>query len=518
MSAFSDKVKEGKDFIITCEFVPGRGSDGQAVEEAIRFGEKVLSSQLPIHAISITDNPGGNPAISPDAVAADLAQIKLDALVHFSCAGINRNTIESRAMGLARKGLSNLLVVTGDYPVGGYSGKAKPVFDLDSVQTIRYLKEMNAGIEMPGKSKDAPTYLPQTNFFVACGVAPFGKNEAELIPQLIKLEKKIAAGADLIIPQLGYDIRRFAELLKYLRYRNLQVPLFGNCYVLSRPVGRIMNKGEVAGCVVNDGLLKLLEQEASAPDKGKQAKLDRAARLMAVFRGMKLTGVHLGGFGLKFQDFEYVIRRSEELAASWHDYLPDFRFGTPGDFYLFPDDPDLTFDTDKLIPVALPKPRAAPLSYTLSLLVHRCVFTQGTRGFAWAKKLFQIMGKHAGLSRFAYFLERQIKRVLFNCQECGDCALFNVGYLCPMCGCAKFQRNGPCGGSRNGKCEADPKKECLWVKAYRRAAANNKLEQLREYVPPVNFAICKCSSWSNYLLGLDHTRHQIKSGEISHAA
>jgi methylenetetrahydrofolate reductase (NADPH) len=506
VSTLSEKILGGKDFVVTCEFVPGRGNCGQAVEEVLRFGEKVLKSGLPVHALSITDNPGGCPAISPDSLAEELKKIGLEALVHFSCAGINRNTIESRASGLSRKGLENLLIITGDYPVGGYQGQAKPVFDLDAVQTIRYLKEMNAGIELPGKKKDGSVdKLPQSHFFLASGVTPFGKSQAEMFPQYFKLEKKVLAGADLIIPNLGYDIRKFAEILKYLRYRHLDVPLFGNCYALSRPVARIMNKGEIAGCVVTDELLKTIEQEVAAADKGKQARLDRAAKLTAIFRGMKLRGVHLGGFGLKFEDFEYIIKYSEELEPQWREFLPEFRFGKKEDYYLFPEDPDLTFAEDKLIPVPTKRTASFSINFALSKLSHKLVFTKGTPGFALGKAVYGLLSKNQPLYNFAYFFERIIKHFLFDCQECGDCALFSTGYICPMSACAKFQRNGPCGGSRDGRCEANPEKKCVWVRAYNRLAPSESLDSIREYIAPVNCALSRTSSWGNYFLGKDHT-------------
>ncbi len=126
MNKFKEKMVEGKEFIITCEFVPGRGCAGRSIEEMIGFGKKVVSSNLPIQAISITDNPGGNPAISPDVLGKELHAMGIEPLIHFACTDCNRNMIESRSYALARDGVKNLLVVTGDYPVSGYEGMAKP--------------------------------------------------------------------------------------------------------------------------------------------------------------------------------------------------------------------------------------------------------------------------------------------------------------------------------------------------------------------------------------------------------
>jgi len=518
MSRFKEKLVEGEEFIITCEFVPGRGPKGRSVEEVIEFGREVVSSDLPIHAISITDNPGGNPAISPDILGKELHAMGMEALIHFACTDCNRNMIESRAYALARDGVENLLVVTGDYPTSGYEGMARPIFDLDSVQVVRYLKEMNEGLRIPGRRRGAFERLPKTDFFVGCVVSPFKRTEAELMTQFFKLEKKVWAGADFIIPQLGYDVRKFAEVLKYMKHRDIHLPILGNVYVLSGPVARFMNRGHVPGCVVTDELLEKIAEEAKAPDKGKKARLERAAQLMAIFRGLNFNGVHIGGFGLKFEDFGYIIRRSEEMVDNWREYIPNFRYNQKDEYYYFPDDPELTFDDGKLVPVELSKKRATSLNFQMSKVFHRFVFTEGALAYKIARFGYGLLEKWKFGGKLGYFFERQMKRLLFDCEECGDCALFDLTYLCPMSKCAKFQRNGPCGGSRDGMCEADDTKRCVWTLAYDRFSSTNKLDYLRsEYIPPVDCSLSNTSSWANFFLGRDHTskKSKEKKGEDS---
>jgi len=505
MNKFKEKVIEGKEFIITCEFVPGRGSKGGSIEAVIEFGEKIVSSNLPIHAVSITDNPGGNPAISPDILGKELHSIGMEALIHFSCGNANRNMIEARAYALARDGLENLLFLTGDYPTSGYKGVAKQVFDLDSVQLIRYLNEMNEGLRIPGRKKGTFDTLPKTNFFIGCVVSPFKKNEAELIPQFFKLEKKFRAGADFIITQLGYDVRKFAEVLKYMKYRGIDIPILGNVYVLNRTVAQFMNKGLVPGCIVTDELLEKIEEDSKASDKGKKARLERAAQLMAIFKGMEFNGVHIGGFGLKFEDFEFIIHRSEEIGDNWRDYLQNFRYHQKDEFYYFPEDSELSFEKEKLIPVEIKRHRIS-LSFRIMKIFHRRFFEEGVLGYRIAKRIYRWSEKRKFIAKVCYFFERIVKKLLFDCQECGDCALFDLAYLCPMSRCAKFQRNGPCGGSKDGMCEADNEKRCVWTLAYNRFSSINNLDYLRkEIIPPVDFSLSKTSSWANFFLGRDHT-------------
>jgi len=79
-------------------------------------------------------------------------------------------------------------------------------------------------------------------------------------------------GADFVITQVGFDARKFDELLKFVGREFPAVPVLGNVYILNRPVARVMNRGDVPGCVVTDELFRLIEKEAEASDKGRAAR------------------------------------------------------------------------------------------------------------------------------------------------------------------------------------------------------------------------------------------------------
>jgi hypothetical protein len=65
------------------------------------------------------------------------------------------------------------------------------------------------------------------------------------------------------------------------------------------------------------------------------------------------------------------------------------------------------------------------------------------------------------------------------CAECGDCILYQTGGICPYTNCTKGLLNGPCGGSKNGKCEIDKDTDCCWEKVYARLSKLGKLEKMR---------------------------------------
>ena len=128
---------------------------------------------------------------------------------------------------------------------------------------------MNEGLKVAGRS-GAPETLTATHFYIGCAVSPFKRYERELMPQYFKLLRKIRAGAEWVIPQLGYDMRKFHEVKLFLEARGMQAPVVGNVYRLTKGVARLFHEGKLAGCVVSEELLKTVEKYSAGPDKGRK--------------------------------------------------------------------------------------------------------------------------------------------------------------------------------------------------------------------------------------------------------
>lgn len=495
------------EFVITCEFVPGRGKSGTNIDAAPDFARDIAASGPKIHAVSLTDNPGGNPAITPDVLAPEIQKYGLEALVHFACRDFNRNAMESRIMALSRAGINNILVISGDYPSSGFEGNAAAVFDLDCVQAIKYIKSMNAGLEVPGGKKGTTIRLPQTDFFVGAAISPFKYTEREMMPQFFKLEKKISAGADYIITQLGYDMRKFLEVKRYMASRNLHVPLIGNVYVLSYGAAKTMYVGGVPGCIVTDTFLKVLEEESRNADKGKQKRLERAAKMVAMFKGMGFHGVHIGGFALKTEDFRFILKLAAELESRWEEFIPEVSFAKEGGFYAFPPPKSYRMNEQDEDPVKHMGVAHISPAYGLSLLMHRFLFERGSIGCRIMTRYFKMIGDKSVMNKITHFSEFILKKLVFGCRDCGDCALSDMAYCCSQGKCAKQQRNGPCGGSINGMCEVFPEdRECVWAIVYARLKSSRRLDEMRSghYVSPRKTELEYTSSWANYVLCRDH--------------
>jgi len=75
------------------------------------------------------------------------------------------------------------------------------------------------------------------------------------------------------------------------------------------------------------------------------------------------------------------------------------------------------------------------------------------------------------------------------CAGCGDCLLALTGGICPVTRCTKGLLNGACGGSKNGKCELSPEKDCGWVLIYEQLKKQGKLELLKESRPPRDYRL-----------------------------
>ena len=394
--------------------------------------------------------------------------------IHLTCVSRDRAAARSALEDLYALGIENVLALSGDYPKSTAPGSRPPSFDLDSVQLVALINEMRQG-GMP--------------FWVSVAVSPFKYTEADCLYQYLKLEKKIAAGADYAITQVGFDARKFRELKRYLDERNIRLPILGSVYVLAAKLAERMSKGDPPGCWVSPELLMKIQQETQAADKGEAARLERAARTVAVLRGLGYAGAYLGGYH-RAQDVRFIIRRSEALAGKWEQCAEELTFAPQGGFYLY-DSPARPAKRRELLPRLMEV--IARLFPVHKQGILRRMFTA----------VFRTIDKSPAASRVLEKVELAMKSTMFGCQACGNCVLGMMEYVCPQT-CPKGTRNGPCGGTLalDGKCEVVDK-PCIWISVYDRAKALDRLSELKIYVPAPDRSLQGTSSWINYFLKRD---------------
>jgi len=144
--------------------------------------------------------------------------------------------------------------------------------------------------------------------------------------------------------------------------------------------------------------------------------------------------------------------------------------------------------------------------------IHRLFFEEKSPLYPLFKRLAEFIDERKTLKRYFIGFEYLVKKLLFNCQECGDCTLYEFNYHCPQSGCAKYLLNGPCGGSLNGYCEVYPfERKCHFVKAFESAPSKTYLKKFfKKLIYPRKWELYKTSSWLNFYLKRDHHSYQEK--------
>lgn len=505
-----EKLEGTRDFLLGVELVSTRGTVTETrAAKTVGFADELAADDR-IDWVSITDNAGGNPQLAPAALGELIRSAGREVVVHLSCKDFNRNALESEAWHLASQGLHNLLVLSGDYSGTGIHGGAKPVFDIDSVGLLTLLAEMNAGVDVtrPGAAKT--TRLAGTEFFPGCVVTNFKLHENEVVPQLLKLEKKLHCGARWIINQIGYDSRKIHELILWLAARGWShVPVIGNVYVLNPGVARLFRAQTIPGVVLSDELAALCERHASSPDRGKGFFLELAARQLAIYRGLGYRGGYLGGVH-SMAEVERVLALEQSFApGDWREFAREIRFSRPGEFFLYGEDANTGLADPRRVAAAPPAARL-PLSqrgnyrYRFSKFVHGVMFEEGRGLWNLGRTLTGAARDPMQGPPWLRFAEQVGKAALFRCRDCGDCSLPDIAFLCPESACAKNQRNGPCGGTRDGKCEVGDF-ECIWSRAYDRLKAEGRAEELLAHAPVLQDQNLRgTSSWANTWHQRDH--------------
>jgi methylenetetrahydrofolate reductase (NADPH) len=513
MYTLREQLDKRSRFILGVELVSTRGTMADQQAQVTRAFATQLSHSQRVDWVSITDNAGGNPQLSPMALGKPILYAGKEVLIHLSCKDFNRNGLESAAWELASEGFHNILALSGDYPAAGYHGRGKPVFDIDSIGLLTMLDEMNRGLSRPKVGKNGESHAAATNFFAGAVATNFKKYENEVVPQLLKLEKKIECGARFIIAQIGYDARKSHEMLCYLRRREMGgVPLIGNVFLLTASVARFFRKRTIPGVVISDALFDVCERHAASPDKGASFFRELAAKQLAIFRGLGFAGGYLGGVH-RMEDVDAILDVESTFARDdWKQFARELQYPVQDEFYYFAQDPQTGLaDPSRLEPSydaslkTRKRTRNVTLGYRFSKVVHDSVFSPGTTLNRLGKWVYSHSKNPMQGPRSLRVLEHASKAAMFKCKDCGDCSLPDIAFLCPESQCAKNQRNGPCGGTRDGKCEVHDF-ECIWSRAYDRAKYDGCEQNMLAHAPVIqDESLRGTSSWANALLGRDHT-------------
>jgi 5,10-methylenetetrahydrofolate reductase len=262
---------------VTSEIGPPKGIETKVILE----DAELIRGR--VDAINVTDLQSSVMRLGSLAVCSLLKQKGFEPVFQVTCRDRNRLALQSDILSAASLGIENLLILTGDHTTLGDHPEAKPVFDLDSVQLLQVVRKLQEGMDMKGNKLEG---VPP-KFCVGAVVNP-GADPIE--PQILKMEKKIEAGAEFFQTQAVYDIKIFENFLSKIQHLKTTI-LAGIVLLKSAGMARYMNKN-VAGVFVPDNLIKEMEET-----KDKVAKsVEIAARLIKELKPM-CQGVHIMPIG-----------------------------------------------------------------------------------------------------------------------------------------------------------------------------------------------------------------------------
>jgi len=275
-------------FAVTVEVGPPRGGNPERVRRKASILRGVAD------AYNVTDNQTAVVRMSSIAGARILLDEGLEPVVQMTVRDRNRIALQSDLLGAWALGLRNCLCLSGDHQKAGAIGKlkghpgAKNVYDVDSIQLVAILRDLrDRGVQESGDAVDEP--LP---FFIGAVWTPLAPPEDF---RVLRLAKKVEAGADFIQTQAVYDVPRFAASVEKAREMGLTertAILAGIIVPRSAGMLRYMNTN-VPGVNVPDDLIQRMKSAEDAKTEGLTVTVEliEAVRAIPGVRGVHLQAI-----------------------------------------------------------------------------------------------------------------------------------------------------------------------------------------------------------------------------------
>jgi len=277
-------------FAVTSEIGPPKGTSADYVRKT---AEELKSC---CDAMNVTDNQTAIVRMSSLAACALLREMGIDAVMQMVTRDRNRLAMQSDILGAVALGIRNLLCLSGDHQKFGNHPTAKNVHDIDSIQLTQMVKTMrDEGLFMSGDKVSGEVPL-----FIGCAANPFA-DPFEF--RVLRLAKKISAGADFIQTQAVFDLPRFTAWMDMVRDQGLHDKVYilaGIIPMKSAGMARYMKK-YVAGLMIPDELVKRMEHASDAKEEG----VTIACELIEQVRDVSgVRGVHI-------------------MAVAWEEVVPE---------------------------------------------------------------------------------------------------------------------------------------------------------------------------------------------------
>ncbi|WP_457575922.1 methylenetetrahydrofolate reductase [Desulfomarina sp.] len=293
-----EKVLAAGHLAVTSECGPPRGAQPDKVREKAKYLAGIVD------AINVTDNQTAMVRMSSLAASAIIKQEGLNPLLQVVSRDRNRLAMQADIIGAYSLGIDTMLCLSGDHTKFGDHPMAMNVHDIDSIQMIQMVKQMRDEEKFQGGAdlKGAP------KMFIGAAANPFA-DPFEL--RVLRLEKKINAGADFIQTQCIFNVDKFEKWMEGVRARGLHK----KCYILagvtpckSAGAARFMAT-KVPGMDVPQEIVDRI----SAVPKEKQAEEGIAICVETIERLKKVEGV--AGFHIMAIEWEEKVEEICERAG-----------------------------------------------------------------------------------------------------------------------------------------------------------------------------------------------------------
>lgn len=272
------EIIKTKDFVVTAEAAPGKGSNvSKAIEHIELLKDKV-------DGLNVTDNQSSVMRYPSLGVCLLVKEHGGEPILQVTCRDRNRLAIQADLLFAYSRGINNVLCLTGDSIDVGDHKEAKQVFDLDSVQLIHLVHTLNSGKDMAGNELDGGI-----DFYIGTTATP---SADPLEPQLIKVEKKLRAGVSFVQTQAVYELDELKRFTEFVRTIDGGVKILaGIVPVVGAKMAAYMNDN-VPGVFIPQ---YLIDELAQAPKGTGVAKgIEVAARMIRQIREEKVCdGVHI---------------------------------------------------------------------------------------------------------------------------------------------------------------------------------------------------------------------------------
>ena len=242
-----------------------------------------------VDAFNVPDGQAAVVAMASWAVCLVGIQEGLDAVVHMTCRDQNRIALQMDILAVSAFGVNNILCVSGDPIYFGNHPKAKPVFDLDSVQFIRMVKQLRDEKKFDNGELIVGT---EPRLFIGAVINPFTQPLDTVVGHL---EDKVTAGADFVQTQPIYNIDGFKKWMELVREKGLHNEvkiLAGITPIISLAAARYM-KTKVPNMDIPDRIIERLKKarnKEEAAEEGINIAVETINQLKQI---EGVAGVHI---------------------------------------------------------------------------------------------------------------------------------------------------------------------------------------------------------------------------------